>query len=244
VHQTAIAETTSDNSGAFYFSAVKPGGYFISMFIKGFREHAESVTVQEGQTVNVGKQILRIGLLNDELLPVDIPPRPSGAEKLTHIPKFYDAYTMTVCEFIKERPALSANRFPYQVIIMGTLVQTPNGSWLQQTCVDSLKSGNFIWPNAIALKEGNNDVGKALIQGKSSWRVFPYRLNKPADKEIDPRDRSERWVAVYGELDTRDSLVAAPCGNEGRLCGYGYGAISAPVQLTYYNFHFFDEKSR
>jgi len=131
---------------------------------------------------------------------------------------------MTVCEFMKEKPALSASIFAHSVVIIGILVQTPQGKWLEQSCSEPLKSGDFVWPAAVSL-----DVQG--VQNPFNNDAINF-MSKPPDEEIDPKDRGRTWAAAYGRLDEREHLVAAPCGDDGKLCGHGFGPISAPAQLT------------
>jgi hypothetical protein len=130
---------------------------------------------------------------------------------------------MTVCELMKEKQALSASMYSYSMVIIGTLVQTQQGSWLQQSCSEPLKSRNFIWPAAVALdgKRASDNLNTAEVSLAS----------RPHNEEIDPKDQGRTWAAAYGRLDDREDLVAAPCGDDGKLCGYGFGPISAPAQL-------------
>lgn len=131
---------------------------------------------------------------------------------------------------MKERPALSASPYSYVVVIIGTLEQTPTGRWLQQSCSEPVKSGDYIWPNSVSLKEADANLTIKLMIPIDDMLTM---VNKPPDEEIDPRDRGRIWAAAYGRIDSREDLAVAYCGDEGKLCGYGFGPISAPAELTY-----------
>jgi hypothetical protein len=222
-------QTLTDETGAFYFKNVKPGGYFVRISQIPFREHVAAVSVKNGQEIDIGKQILRLSQVIDAIFEVNEgekyrEDRQKDFAKYDHIRHVNNTLVMTVCEFMKEKTALSASNYANDVVIIGTLVQTPQGSWLQQSCSEPLKSGDFVWPAAVSL------------EGRLGRRPFDIDainfVSKPPDEEIDPKDRSRTWAAAQGRLDERENLVAAACGDDGKQCGYGFGPISAPAQLT------------
>lgn len=131
-------------------------------------------------------------------------------------------------------------RYFTPVLVIGIVKQTAEGSWLQQSCGDSLKSGDFVWPNAISLKEWGPQEKYWSINNSKWENDFAKQLARLSNEKLDPRDRNGRWVAVYGVLDSRDQLVATPCG-KGEICGCGYGPLSAPVQLTFQHIYIFDK---
>jgi hypothetical protein len=170
----------------------------------------------------------------EELYTVDENGRSPGLERwkksfarFDHIRHVNGTLVMTVCEFMKGKYALSASRYSYSIVIIGTLMQTPQGRWLQQSCNEQLKSGDFTWPTAVSLQ--------ADPKGRVWNTDVLNSVSRPPYEEINPRDRGHTWAAAYGRLDDRESLVAAPCGDDGKLCGYGFGPISAPAQLTTYH---------
>jgi hypothetical protein len=147
----------------------------------------------------------------------------------SHVHIVFGIPTMTVCEYMKLRSIVPLSYDFSGVIIIGMLVETPKGKWLQQSCSESLRSGDYSWPNAIALEE----AAEYTNLGYFSWEkdILP-KLIRPSDEELDPRDREGHWAAFFGKLQTRNNLVVVPCDN-GKQCAYGYGAISAPALLQY-----------
>ncbi len=235
-NQQIVARTFTDKTGAFQFENVKPGGYFARSEYTGFKEHVAAISVNSGQETNIGKHILRARPLTEELFTVDKNGRSPEQERwekdfarFDHIRHINTIMVMTVCEFMREQPALSTRRYDMPVIIIGTLVQTLQGNWLQQSCSEPLKSGDFVWPAAVSLNEVDTKQAIKLMLPNDDRLAI---VTRPPDEEIDPKDRGRTWAAAYGRLDTRENLVAAPCGDDRKQCGYGFGSISAPAQLT------------
>lgn len=231
------AQTLTDRTGAFRFENVKPGNHFVSFKMTGFKEHVVAVTVKSAQELNIGQQFLSVRPIIEELVTVDENGTSPGIERrkrdfarFDHIRRIDGTLIMNVCELMKNQPALSASRYSYIVVIIGTLVQTSQGSWLEQSCREPLKSGDFVWPTAVSLNEVDAKQAIRLMLPNDNLLT---RITRPRDEEIDPQDRGRSWAAAYGRLDTRESLVSATCGDDGKLCGYGFGPISAPAQLIY-----------
>jgi hypothetical protein len=218
--------------GVFRIEPVAPQSYFVSIQLIGFREYAAAVSVGQDQSVDMGRIAMRF----------ERPEEWIGGEPLfsaedladAHLPTVFGYRVMTVCEYLKIR-SVAPLSYVLGVIVIGILVQTPQGSYLRQSCPESLRSGDYSWPNAIALEEY---PGRRSIGGRVDWADFLPHLSRPSAEELDPRDREGRWAAFLGTLQTRGNLVAIPCGS-GQYCAYGYGAISAPARLLYQVWHDF-----
>jgi hypothetical protein len=222
---------TSVVHGTFRIEPVEPGSYFLSVKAVGFRECADSVSVAQDQAVDMGRIAVRVGPTAPDIVLPPTPPLPKPGSVDEHVRFVHGIPVMTVCEYLNLR-SVAPLVYPAGVIVIGILVQTPQGSRLQQSCRDSLRSGDYFWPNAIALEGAGSS--------RLNWADFLPNLTRPSNEELDPRDREGNWAAFVGRLETRDGrLAAAPCGS-GKMCGYGYGAISAPAQLLYHDSYYFD----
>jgi len=233
VDQKVLYET-SVVQGTFRIDPVAPKSYFINIKALGFQEYADSVSVAQDQSVDMGRIAVKIGRLEEWC----------GGEPTSSAQDLVDAHVhteqgyrmMTVCEYLNLR-AKAPLSYGSGAIVIGILVQTPQGSWLRQSCRGSLRSGDYSWPNAIALEEDTSFTGTS---GGLNWADFLPHLTRPGNEELDPRDRAGNWAAFFGPLRTRDKLVAVPCGN-GEQCAYGFGAISAPAGLLYRKSYYFGE---
>ena len=231
VDQKVLYETRVER-GTFRFDTVAAQSYFINVKALGFREHADSVSVAQDQAVDMGRIIVSLGRVEEWF----------GGEPTWSAEDLVDAHVrtlagirlMTVCEYMNIRSQAPISYSWVGVTIIGILERTPQGSFLRQTCPDSLRSGDYSWPNAIALEE---IAGSNSIPASPNW-VESLHPTRPIDEELDPRDRKGHWAAFYGRLETRDKLVAVPCGN-GKQCAYGFGAISAPARLLYQKWYDF-----
>jgi hypothetical protein len=249
LNQKIQYETTSESTGEFTVVNVKPGSYFINMNLFNrllFMDHPISISIKDNQTVNIGNQRLKLIPFTDTIgVPKNKLPNPPNLP-LTAM-EILDPYrqadgtpVMTVCEYMKIR-STEALYWHSTIFIVGILEQTTQGMWLKQTCNNNLRSGDFTWPNAIALQKSDNTMAiDNFIKGlRLVNRDYNDIIKMPNYNAMDPKDRNGNWVAVCGsKLITRDGLVAAPCGNN-NTCGFGYGLISAPAQLSYEDIHYF-----
>ena len=227
VYQTRVVQ------GTFRFESVKPGSYFLTVEFVGMTKYTDLVSVAHDQVVDMGTITLR---------PEPVAPDYMMGWSTTSLPKLeaVDAHVrnvmgvpmMTVCEYLKLRSATPLV-YRYGAIVVGILVQTPQGSWLRQSCRDTLRFGDYSWPNAIALEESKSGSPSGM-----NWADYVPHLTRPSNEELDPWDREGNWAAFFGPLETRGNLVAAPSGS-GRLCANGYGAVCAPARLLYnYSYYF------
>jgi hypothetical protein len=243
VDQKVLYETDAVQ-GAFRFESVAPQSYFVSVKTRVFADGTDAVSVAQDQAVDMGRITLYGWRFQSRFYEqVQVVPAPGSSPwPKPPEPVFIDAHirdvhghpVVTVCQYLNLISATPMS-YGFGAIVIGILVETPQGSYLRQSCGDSLRSRGYSWPNAIALEE---KPGDKIIPGNLDWADFLPRLSRPSDEELDPRDRGGRWAAFFGSLETRDKLVAVPCGN-GKLCGYGYGAISAPARLLYRKSHEF-----
>ena len=231
VDQKVLYETTVVQ-GSFRFESVAPQSYFVSIHSRGFREYADSVSVAQEQAADMGRLTMSIGRLEEWF-----GGEPTlSAEYLvdSHVRTLAGIRLMTVCEYMNIRSQAPISYSWVGVTIIGILERTPQGSYLRQSCPDSLRSGDYSWLNAIALEEV---AGSSSIPGRPNW-VESLHPTRPIDEELDPRDRKAHWAAFFGRLQTREKLVAVPCG-DGKQCAYGFGAISAPARLLYQKWYDF-----
>ena len=237
-----ILYETDVSQGTFRIEPIAPQSYFVIIRAQGFMEYTDGVSVAQGQAADMGRLTLRIGLVVEsrfENRGIAVVPAPGAEPSPTPPlpePEFVDAHVrilagvpvMTVCEYLDLRSQAPLSYSWVGVTIIGILERTPQGSFLRQSCRDSLRSGDHSWPNAIALEE---IAGSVSIPGRPNW-VESLHPTRPMDEELDSRDRKAHWAAFFGRLQTREKLVAVPCG-DGKQCAYGFGAISAPARLLY-----------
>jgi hypothetical protein len=106
----------------------------------------------------------------------------------------------------------------------------------------------FLALMAIFVASANSSVKGTVVDvtGKSVF-LAQVQLLDPVDQKVlyetrvGPDGFRIEPVApqsYFGRLQTRERLAAVPCGS-GKLCGYGYGAISAPARLLYQSWHDF-----
>jgi hypothetical protein len=222
---------TATVQGRVHFDAVAPQSYFLSVTFRGFIEHARSITVTPDEAVDAGKVVLEAGMI---FFLDNVRSKLVWPEKRRLIAGYH---ALTVCEYLQLR-----SHAPYteeRLIILGILVQTPEGNYLRQTCSEHLHSGDFSWPDAIALEPAAGAQQRLVIErlGRLEWSD----ADRPGNDEMAPSNRQGAWVAFFGNVVTMDDLVTAPCGN-GKVCGYGYGPVSAPAMLRYLYWHHFGEK--
>jgi hypothetical protein len=225
--QRAIYETTTDSLGTFRIDAVAPRSYFVVIRSRTFDgEYWDAVTVAPEQAVNLGKISFPLPKYPLSEIYIDPATRPKRLDD--DVRDVHGSRVLTVCQYLSFR-AKEPLSYPTSVIVIGILVKTPEGSWLRQSCRESLRSGDYIWPNAIALE---GETRSTRIPGPYGWADYLPHLSQPSDADMEASDRDGKWAAFIGRLETRDKLVAVPCG-DGKVCANGYGPISAPARLIY-----------
>jgi len=223
-----------NGSGGYSFEGITPGEYVINISSPGYLDHPFAVSIKGGMNM-IEEQLLNYSYYYISIsigLPVNEPAeiRQPSAENLKReaalgkYPIVSGYRIFTVCELLNVESFRWIHTAP--VVIIGNLVQTSAGSWLEQTCGNPLKSGTHSWPDAIflnkdsstsnsltfILEDAGNRFGKDFIQNNSTGDSVA--------------------VAVAGRLIAGDNLVYVKCGEE-KTCGFGYGPISAPVQINY-----------
>ena len=230
--------TIIKSDGSFSFENIDSGEYVIN--IPHFYDHPVTVSLGKNESMNIGKQrLLYYGRATSDVLFITSGSAPFPQELDSQYPVTSTGHkVLTVCEYLKMRAeyplAYPENKeliIGEGVIIIGNLAQTPEGSWLRQSCENTVKAGEHTWPDAIFLNDSKAP--------KQSVDRYAYEL-KEADhrrgKEFiqNNNDGDSVSVAVIGELTTSDNLVYVKCGEE-KTCGFGYGPVAAPAQITYWS---------
>jgi hypothetical protein len=137
---------------------------------------------------------------------------------------------LTVCDALENLQTYNGKT----VIIVGRSSTTGEGSWLDQECDRKLVTQSFTWPSSIStayIKRTTAPPPK-LPEG-FSWDVEALKQKLESVKKKTRLRPDDVWLALYGRLETHDKLQVALCGG-GRLCGVGFGHLSAsPAQLVY-----------
>jgi len=226
----AILQTVNTNqSGEFTFEGVTPGEYIINITRLDTYDHPVAVSVKTG-TNTVERQYIRSYSILLE--PWDI---------FDKYPDFEYASTkiLTVCECL-EQESLKSLQILTSAIIIGNLVQTPEGTWLQQSCGNVVKSGDHIWPDAIFLSkytrsEPSERTSSFLKEADERFGKMFIHNNNSSDSIA---------VAVYGTFTVGDDLAYVKCGeNNEKTCGFGYGPIVAPVQFDYWDMRYLNQSN-
>lgn len=229
--------TSTKGRAIFALEGIEPGNYFLNISHVAAYDHPVAISIEAGESKDIGIQYLRqyptstLPTLENQVLQTD-----NNAEESQPIdagyPEIDGRKVLQVCEYIEMRSIQPA--IYYQgVIIIGDLVQTARGQWLQQSCGNSLGVAGYTWPNAInMIKDSHYNKSK---RDNASLDKVAHLFGKQH-----PQDhRQYERVAVIGNVFTCDALVVAPCG-DGNTCGFGYGPISAPAQITYSAMRYLD----
>lgn len=240
-----LLSSRSNRDGIFSFSEITPGNYLINISTGPYIDHPIAVSAKEGIN-DIGKQYLT-GSKNVYYIPP--PGRKSDEEQklLTVEPSPLIKYPMvsgyrvlTVCETLKHEPKWIIG---LKAIIIGNLIQTPEGNWLTQSCGNPIKSGEHIWPDTIFLNENipTSAIYDKFMEGNDSILKEVIEL---VGKNIIQNNNSENnsVVVAIGTLVTGDNLVYVKCGEE-KTCGSGYGSIAAPAQLNYYHMRYLNQQN-
>ena len=131
---------------------------------------------------------------------------------------------ITVCAALASRESLNGKR----VAVIGRFVATPEGFWIdQEKCGRSLRSGKYIWSNAITLDGTNSEERSAFPNGMEiDARLASLQLAKIAKTTKLIHD-PKAWIIVYGQFETRHRLKPGLSGN-----GFGHQR-GAPARLLY-----------
>ena len=222
-----------NESGNYSFEEITPGEYVINISSPSYMDHPVAVSVKEGMNI-IEEQLLEYYYIGGGSIgfPVNKPAgvRQPSAEYLKRKAAF-DKYPevsgykiLTVCELLSIESFRWIHSVP--IVIIGNLVQTPEGSWLEQSCGRLLKSGTHSWPDAIFLNKDSSTSNRLtfILEAAGNNLGEDFIQNNSSDDSI--------LVAVAGRLIVGDNLVYVKCG-EAKTCGFGYGPIAAPIQMDY-----------
>ena len=153
-----------------------------------------------------------------------------------------DYRLFTVCDVLKFKPFHWLHSV--RAVIIGNLVQTPEGSWLEGSCGNPIKSGSHTWQDAISVNFNDAE----LNAHKQHIDVFDSWLNEEGDHFV--KDFIKNYgngnngvpVAVVGDLVVPDNLVYTKCG-EKKTCGFGYGPIAAPLRIDSWHMRYLNQQA-
>jgi hypothetical protein len=193
--------TTVNADSRFQFDGVTPGDYFVSVLGTGFMEAVEAIRVAEDKVLDVG----HVRLHPPPCWYPGVNCEGAGGPRPT-------APVYTVCEALAALQSSGAAPFPS--VVVGRLVRTERGSFLEGTCANRLVTDGRPWPNIIPLV-----------------RLGSLSQTQPA--------AAERWdrqgapsVSVSGWLRMRDPRLAVPC-PDGPACTAWVSPVSAAAILLY-----------
>lgn len=232
-----------NNDGAFLFKNLSSGEYIINIVSTGNYDHPVVVLLGENESKDIGEQRLAPYPIYSSFF-VDVN---AGLPKLYPIdidrqyPVISGHKVLTVCEYLKIRPDYPLFYSYFQrVIIIGNLMQSSEGSWLQQSCKNPVKSGAHTWPDTVFLGNKVDSIRETMVESDYTTVIDSNNnvlkeANKRFGKEFIQNNSNNNYfaVAVIGQLITRDNLVYVKCGDE-KTCGFGYGPIAAPAQIEYW----------
>jgi len=132
-----------------------------------------------------------------------------------------------------------------RVVVIGKLTQTPDGSWLEGSCGNSVKAGDnngHTWPDAIFvnLREGGGDV-------KKDFETWLWERTEQFGKDYFIKnygaDNNANLVAVAGILIVPDKFVFTKC-DTNETCGFGYGPIAAPMRIDSWHVRYLNQQEK
>jgi hypothetical protein len=222
-------KTWSNLSGRFILENIKAGTYFINISHIAAYDHPVAITIEDGKKCDIGKQyIKRYPYVRDITLEESLTSPKDETIKKQPIddgyPTIHNYKVLNVCDYLEMR-AIQPLVYTNGVILIGDLVKTEYGDWLQQSCDKSIRTAGYIWSNAVSMTMQVN-YRKSQRDSAILEEVEQYYASNILNEGKHPR------VAVLGSLFTSDNLVVTPCNKE-KTCGFGYGPMSAPAQIIY-----------
>ena len=216
----------------------------INIHSPGYYDHPVAISLKMNELKDIGKQrLIRYPIYIDALVldvntgevmkskEVDIQLFPSEID--SQYPRLDGRKILTVCEYLKMRADYPLVYTRWDVIIIGNLIQTSEGSWLQQSCGNTVKSDVHSWPDAIFLGKDSTIRQYESIFIKAENRFWKDLIQKSSSDD-------NIVVAVMGKLTTSDNLTYVKCGKE-KTCGFGYGPIATPAQIEYVYIHYLNQ---
>ena len=248
-----LKKTTTNKDGAFFFENLNSGEYIINISKPGYYDHPVAVSIKENKSNKIGEQHLLLYTAKNDLILVDKNMKEDG--EIVVPPEIDNQYSeileykvLTVCEYLKMRAVQPLAYVQIGVIIIGNMVQTQKGSFLQQSCGNPIKSGTHRWPDAIFMDEMDNMSAGSPSEGVREANRNRYISFLKAAENLRGKDFIKNnsngagiAVAVIGRLITSDNLIYINCGEE-KTCGFGYGSITAPAQITYWLIHHLNQQ--
>jgi hypothetical protein len=153
----------------------------------------------------------------------------AGATALADVP------VLSVCEVLDNRLAYNGKT----VIVVGRIVRTMEGEWLDQECGQKLVIDGYGWPYSISLSYYFGRPPKPPpakptgFQWNSSLILAKLEeVQKTTKLWPNPRpERSEEWAAVFGRFDTLEKF---PPSYPDKKRPHGFGNQgSGPSQLVW-----------
>jgi hypothetical protein len=153
----------------------------------------------------------------------------AGATALADVP------VLSVCEVLDSRLAYNGKI----VIVVGRVVRTMEGEWLDQECGQKLVIDGFGWPYSISLSYyfGRPPKPPPAKPPGFQWNASPLleklkEVQKTTKITLYPQLRySEEWAAVFGRLDTLEKF---PPSYPDKKRPYGFGNQGGgPAQLVW-----------
>ena len=139
------------------------------------------------------------------------------------------ARVLNVCDVLRDIRAVNGKT----LIVVGRSISTNEGSWLGAECSDRLSTVSFTWPNVVATSSGVNDSAPPPQLPKGfKWPEAAISKSAAGVAGGVVRRAGQKWLAVYGRLETHVPLQVAMCG--GGPCGIGFGhGAEAPAQIVF-----------
>lgn len=137
---------------------------------------------------------------------------------------------LSLCEVLSNRILYNGK----MVEVIGRVVATDEGEWINQECNEHPMTGSIPWRTIIWLSY--DATGEPALQGdleinKDVMRGAILHILNTAKSADELRDS---WVVVYGRFETYDKLEAVPS-KDGKGISYnGFGHLNrAPAQIVY-----------
>ena len=247
-----LMTTNTDKSGRYTFTDVTIEDCIINITYYHYYERLVYVSVKEGINEVDGQQLKSRDIYYNSTL----------SQVLNKFPIVASRYIVfTVCELLRLEPIQAINGF--EVIILGNYVHTQEGSWLEQSCGNQVKSDFHVWPDAIFL---NNDYA---FQKSGVFQLVTNSGNIDSEvRELLYKTMSKDLIEKYKEMFDFESILketeskfakdlfqknihgdnssAAVIGTinindskifgkckEEKICAWGYGPVGAPLQIYY-----------
>jgi hypothetical protein len=147
-----------------------------------------------------------------------------------------DVPVLTVCEGLDNFSQYNGEA----VVVVGRLVGTDEGSWLNENCEQKIITGGYAWASSISLTHVQSAaMPPPVMPRRFKWdaMVLQAKLKQVQQATklgvLKQYHYSDRWFAVFGRFETRLSVQMSSDGG-GTPRDYGYGHLNtAPAQLVW-----------